>query len=136
MSAIQMPEVCETYTHRRAWSHLEKGRVIVFAAGTGNPYFTTDTTAALRACEIGAEAVLKATKVDGIYDSDPKTNPDAIFYERISYMDVLTQSLGVMDATAVSLCMDNNMPLIVFNLGVRGNMQRVLCGETVGTVVY
>jgi len=136
MSAIQMQEVCETYIRRRAIRHLEKDRVIIFAAGTGNPYFTTDTTAALRALEIDAEVVLKATKVDGIYDSDPVTNLNAKRYETISYMEVLTQGLEVMDATAISLCMDNQMPLIVFNLGISGNMEKVLRGVNVGTVVY
>ena len=136
MSAIQMQEVAETYIRRRAIRHLEKGRVTIFAAGTGNPYFTTDTTAALRACEIEAEVVLKATKVDGVYDSDPLTNPDAKKYDRISYMEVLTNGLEFMDSTAISLCMENRLPLVVFNVGVSGNMQRVLRGEPVGTLVY
>jgi len=136
MSAIQMNTVAETYIRRRAIRHLEKGRVVIFAAGTGNPYFTTDTTAALRACEIEADVFMKATKVDGIYDSDPVTNPDALRYERISYLEVLTRGLNIMDATAVSLCMENDMPLIVFNLGIYGNLERALRGEPVGTVVY
>jgi uridylate kinase len=136
MSAIQMNTVAETYIRRRAIRHLEKGRVVIFAAGTGNPYFTTDTTAALRACEIEADVFMKATKVDGIYDSDPVTNPDALRYERISYLEVLTRGLNIMDATAVSLCMENDMPLIVFNLGIFGNLERALRGEPVGTVVY
>ncbi|MDR1714207.1 MAG: UMP kinase [Coriobacteriales bacterium] len=135
-SAIEMHEVAETYIRRRAIRHLEKGRVVIFAAGTGNPYFTTDTTAALRACEIDADVFMKATKVDGVYDCDPATNPDARLFERISYLDVLTKELHVMDSTAISLCMDNQLPLIVFNLGVDGNMERALRGEPVGTVVY
>ncbi|MCL2632607.1 MAG: UMP kinase [Coriobacteriia bacterium] len=136
MSAIEMKEVCETYIRRRAIRHLEKGRVTIFAAGTGNPFFTTDTTAALRACEIDAEVVLKATKVDGVYDSDPVKNTQARKFDRISYMEVLTQGLEFMDSTAISLCMENSLPLVVFNLGVRGNMQKVLSGEPVGTTVY
>jgi uridylate kinase len=136
MSAIQMHSVCEAYIRRRAIRHLEKGRVVIFAAGTGNPYFTTDTTAALRACEIEAEVVMKATKVDGVYDSDPLKNPDAKRYERISYLEVLTQGLEFMDSTATSLCMENNLPLVVFNIGVSGNLERALRGEPVGTVVY
>lgn len=135
MSAIAMQEVAETYIRRRAQRHLEKGRVVIFAAGTGNPYFTTDTTAALRACEIGAECILKATKVDGIFDSDPEKNPDAKEFDKISYMEVLSKGLQVMDSTAISLCMDNNLPIIVFNLTVEGNIARVLKGETVGTIV-
>ncbi len=135
MSAIEMKQVAETYIRRRAIRHLEKGRVVIFAAGTGNPYFTTDTTAALRALEIGAECLLKATKVDGIYDSDPKKNPGAKRYDRISYMDVLAKELHVMDSTATSLCMDNQLPMLVFDLGVRGNIARVLKGENVGTTV-
>jgi uridylate kinase len=136
MSAIEMREVAETYIRRRAIRHLEKDRVIIFAAGTGNPYFTTDTTAALRACEIEAEVVLKATKVDGVYDSDPVANPYAVKFDRISYMEVLTQGLEFMDSTAISLCMENSLPLVVFNVGIRGNLDKVLRGEPVGTVVY
>lgn len=136
MSAIEIRSVAETYIRRRAIRHLEKGRVVIFAGGTGNPYFTTDTTAALRACEIEADVCLKATNVDGIYDSDPRENPNARYYERISYMEVLTQGLEVMDSTAISLCMDNKLPLIVFNLGVSGNMERAIKGEPIGTVVY
>ena len=136
MSAIEMREVAETYIRRRAIRHLEKDRVVIFAAGTGNPYFTTDTTAALRACEIEAEVVLKATKVDGVYDSDPVANPNAVKFDRISYMEVLTQGLEFMDSTAISLCMENSLPLVVFNVGIRGNMDKVLRGEPVGTVVY
>lgn len=134
-SAINMQEVAEPYIRRRAERHLEKGRVVIFAGGTGNPYFTTDTTAALRACEIGAEAILKATQVDGIYDSDPRTNPDAEKFDEISYLDVLAKELNVMDSTATSLCKDNNIPIIVFNLHKQGNIDRVLRGEHVGTIV-
>lgn len=135
MSAIAMQEVAETYIRRRAIRHLEKGRVVIFAAGTGNPYFTTDTTAALRACEIDAECIMKATKVDGIFDSDPIKNPDAIKFDSISYLEVLARELNVMDSTATSLCMDNKLPIIVFNLNVEGNIARALKGEAVGTVV-
>ncbi len=136
MSAIEMQSVCETYIRRRAIAHLEKGRVVIFAAGTGNPYFTTDTTAALRACEIGAEVLLKATKVDGIYDKDPVKFQDAKRFDRITYMDVITRELSVMDSTAITLCNDNSMPIIVFNMEVDGNIDRALKGEDVGTVVY
>lgn len=136
MSAIEMHQVCETYIRRRAIRHLEKGRVVIFAAGTGNPYFTTDTTAALRALEIGAEALMKATKVDGIYDKDPKRFPDAKRYDKITYMDVITRGLQVMDSTAITLCNDNNMPILVFNMEKDGNIDRALLGEDVGTVVY
>ena len=135
MSAIEMRQVAETYIRRRAIRHLEKGRVVIFAAGTGNPYFTTDTTAALRALEIGAECLMKATKVDGIYDCDPVKNPNAKRYDRISYIDVLAKGLHVMDSTATSLCMDNKMPILVFDLTVNGNISRVLKGENVGTTV-
>jgi uridylate kinase len=134
-SAIAMQAVAETYIRRRAIRHLEKGRVVIFAAGTGNPYFTTDTTAALRACEINADVFLKATKVDGIYDSDPMKNPDAKRFESITYLDVLTMGLQVMDSTAISLCMDNQLPLIVLSLEQEGMMERALKGEHVGTVV-
>ena len=135
MSAIEMRQMCEPYIRRKAVRHLEKGRVIIFAAGTGNPYFTTDTTAALRACEIGAEALLKATKVDGIYDKDPVKNADAVRFENLSYLEVLAKELHVMDTTATSLCMDNNLPILVFNMRVPGNIARVLKGEKVGTTV-
>ncbi|MDO4532221.1 MAG: UMP kinase [Coriobacteriia bacterium] len=135
MSAIEMRQMCEPYIRRKAVRHLEKGRVIIFAAGTGNPYFTTDTTAALRACEIGAEALLKATKVDGIYDKDPVKHPDAVRFENLSYLEVLAKELHVMDTTATSLCMDNNLPILVFNMTVPGNIARVLRGENVGTTV-
>ena len=134
-SAISMQEVAEPYIRRKAIRHLEKGRVVIFAGGTGNPYFTTDTTAALRACEIDAEAILKATQVDGIYDSDPHANPDATKFDEISYMEVLSRELHVMDSTATTLCMDNGIPIIVFNLHKRGNIDRVLKGEHVGTTV-
>lgn len=135
LSAIEMRQVCEPYIRRRAIHHLEKGYVVIFAAGTGNPYFTTDTTAALRACEINAECLMKATKVDGIYDSDPVTNPNAKRFERISYMEVLSRELHVMDSTATSLCMDNNLPILVFDLMVPGNISRILKGDNIGTTV-
>ena len=135
-SAIEMHEIAETYIRRRAIRHLEKGRVVIFAAGTGNPFFTTDTTAALRACEIDADVFMKATRVDGIYDSDPKLNPQAKRFESITYLDILTRELQVMDSTAISLCMDNAIPLIVFALDPPNNMRRALIGEPVGTVVY
>lgn len=135
MSAIEMRQVSEPYIRRRAIRHLEKGYVVIFAAGTGNPYFTTDTTAALRACEINAECLMKATKVDGIYDDDPMKNPDAKRFETISYLDVLSKELHVMDSTATSLCMDNNLPILVFDLTVPGNISRILKGENIGTTV-
>lgn len=135
MSAIEMRQVAEPYIRRRAIRHLEKGRVVIFAAGTGNPYFTTDTTAALRALEIGAECLMKATKVDGIYDSDPVKNPDATRFDHISYLDVISKELHVMDTTATSLCMDNHMPMLVFDITTPGNISRVLKGESVGTTV-
>lgn len=134
-TAINMQQIAEPYIRRRAERHLEKGRVVIFAAGTGNPYFTTDTAAALRACEINAQCVMKATKVDGIYDKDPKLYDDAVLFDRISYIDVLTKDIHVMDSTATSLCMDNNLPIIVFNLEHEGSMKRVLEGESVGTIV-
>ncbi|MDI6689050.1 MAG: UMP kinase [Actinomycetota bacterium] len=134
-TAISMHQVAEPYIRRRAIRHLEKGRVVIFAAGTGNPYFSTDTAAALRAVEIGAEAILKATKVDGIYDSDPKINPKAKKFPELSYIDVLNKGLRVMDATAISLCMDNNLPIIIFNLAQPGNIKRILEGEKMGTIV-
>ena len=134
-SAINMQEVSEPYIRRRAIRHMEKGRVVILAAGTGNPYFTTDTTAALRACELNDHSLMKATKVDGVYDSDPSKNPDAKRFDRISYMDVLSKGLNVMDSTATSLCMDNHMPMIVFDLMVEGNISRALKGENVGTTV-
>jgi uridylate kinase len=134
-SAINMQEVSEPYIRRRAIRHLEKGRVVILAAGTGNPYFTTDTTAALRACELDVDCLMKATKVDGVYDSDPKLNPDAKRYDSITYMEVLNQGLHVMDATATSLCMDNEVPMIVFDLTKRGNIKAALKGEAVGTTI-
>lgn len=134
-SAINMQEVSEPYIRRRAVRHLEKGRVVILAAGTGNPYFTTDTTAALRACELDVDCLMKATKVDGVYDSDPIKNPDAKRFDNITYMDVLNRGLNVMDATATSLCMDNDVPMIVFDLTTPGNIQKALKGEDVGTVI-
>ncbi len=134
-SAINMQEVSEPYIRRRAIRHLEKGRVVILAAGTGNPYFTTDTTAALRACELDVDCLMKATKVDGVYDSDPAKNPDAKRFDKISYMEVLNRGLNVMDATATSLCMDNDVPMIVFDLTKQGNIQRALRGEDVGTTI-
>jgi uridylate kinase len=136
LTAIEMRAVAEPFIRRRAIRHLEKGRVVIFAAGTGNPYFTTDTAAALRAMEIKAEVILKATKVDGIYTDDPVTHPDAVKFDRISYLQVLSERLQVMDATAISLCMDNKLPIVVFNLKVPGNIRRVVMGdEAVGTTV-
>jgi len=134
-TAIEMRQVAEPYIRRRAIHHLEKGRVVIFAGGTGNPYFTTDTTASLRAMEIGAEAILKATKVDGIYDSDPALNRDARKYRRITYLDVLKRNLRAMDPTAISLCMDHQVPIIVFSLKKKGNIKRVVLGEAIGTIV-
>ncbi len=135
MSAIEMHEVAEPFIRRRAIRHLEKGRVVVFAAGTGNPYFSTDTAASLRAMEIKADVILKATKVDGIYDADPVIVKDAKKFDSISYMDVLRKGLKVMDATAISLCQDNNLPIIIFNLNRHGNIRRVVEGEKVGSLV-
>jgi uridylate kinase len=135
MSAIEMHEVCEPYIRRRAIRHLEKGRIVIFAAGTSNPYFSTDTGAALRALEIKAEIIAKATKVDGVYDKDPMKFPDAVKYDEIGYTEVLTKSLGVMDATSVAMCRDNKLPIIVFNLNTHGNMMRMSMGEPVGTVI-
>jgi uridylate kinase len=135
MSAIEMARVCEPYIRRRAVRHLEKGRVVVFAAGTGNPYFTTDTAAALRAIEVGADVILKATRVKGVYSGDPEKDAAATFFPRITYLDILTRGLKVMDSTAISLCMDNRLPLVVFDAGVRGNLLRVVKGEPVGTEV-
>jgi len=134
-SAIEMRELAEPYIRRKAIRHLEKNRVVIFAAGTGNPYFTTDTTAALRGMEIGAEVVLKATKVDGIYDADPKLNPNAKKFDRLTYLDVLSKGLKVMDSTAISLCMDNSLPILVFDLGQAGALRRIVNGEKVGTLV-
>ncbi len=134
-SAIDMRELAEPYIRRRATRHLEKGRVVIFGAGTGNPYFTTDTAAALRAMEIGAEVILKATKVDGVYSADPVKDPRAKKYDSISYMDVLKRGLSVMDSTAISLCMDNNLPIVVFNLRGKDNIKKVASGKKVGTLV-
>ena len=134
-TAIEMKAVAEPFIQRRAIRHLEKGRVVIFGAGTGNPYFTTDTAATLRAVEIKADILIKATKVDGVYDRDPVRDTNAIKYKKISYTDVLTKNLKVMDATAISLCRDNGLPLVVFNLQTAGNIKRVVCGEAVGTVV-
>ncbi len=135
MSAIEMRQVAEPYIRRRAERHLEKGRITIFAAGTGNPYFTTDTAAALRACEIGAEVLMKATNVDGVYDSDPKTNPDAVRFDTITYREVLERDLKVMDATATALCQDNKMPIMVFDIKREGIFEKAIRGEHVGTTV-
>ncbi len=135
MSAIKMDQVAEPFIRRRAVRHLEKGRVVVFAAGTGNPYFTTDTAAVLRAVEVGAEVILKGTKVDGIYSGDPVKDPSAEFFPSVRYMDILSRGLKVMDSTAISLCMDNKLPLVVFNVGVAGNLVKIMRGEAVGTRV-
>jgi uridylate kinase len=134
-TAIEMKAVAEPFIQRRAVRHMEKGRVVIFAAGTGNPYFTTDTAATLRAVEIKADIIIKATKVDGVYDRDPMQDLKAVKYEKISYTDVLTRNLKVMDATAISLCRDNRLPLVVFDLQTAGNIKRVICGEAVGTAV-
>ncbi len=135
MSAIEMHQVAEPFIRRRAARHLEKQRVVIFAGGTGNPYFSTDTAAALRAMEIKAEVILKATRVDGIYDADPEKVPTAKMFDRITYMDVLRKGLSVMDSTAISLCMDNKMPIVVFNMNVAGNLRRVVLGDGVGSTV-
>lgn len=135
MSAIEMRQVAEPYIRRRAIRHLEKGRITIYAAGTGNPYFTTDTAAALRACEIDAEVLMKATKVDGIYDADPVTHPEAKKFDTITYKEVLSRGLKVMDATATALCQDNKMPIMVFDMGQRGVFRRAISGEPVGTTV-
>jgi uridylate kinase len=135
VTAIEMRSVAEPFIRRRAIRHLEKGRVVVFGAGTGNPYFSTDTAAALRAMEIKADVILKATKVDGIYDADPMKVKDAKKFSQLTYMDVLKQGLNVMDSTAISLCKDNNLPIIVFNLNQRGNIRRVVLGEKIGSLV-
>jgi uridylate kinase len=134
-SAIEMQEIAEPYIRRRAERHLEKNRVVIFAAGTGNPFFTTDTAAALRACEIQADVLLKATKVDGIYDSDPKKNPNAKKFDELRYIDVLSKGLEVMDSAAISLCMDNDMPIIVFSMNERGTMKDVILGKKAGTLI-
>jgi uridylate kinase len=134
-SAIEMQELCEPYIRRRAMRHLEKGRVVIFAAGTGNPYFTTDTAASLRAMEIHADVLLKATKVDGIYDKDPVKHPEARRFHRLTYLEVLQQNLKVMDSTATALCRDNKLAIVVFDLHTRGNIRRVVAGESIGTLV-
>lgn len=134
-TAVAMAQVAEPFVRRKAMRHIEKGRVLIFAGGTGNPYFTTDTTASLRAMEIKAEVVLKATKVDGIYTSDPMKDKDARKYKELKFLEVLEKGIKVMDATAISLCMDNKVPIIVFNTMERGNIKRVLCGEDIGTIV-
>ncbi|MBM3144014.1 MAG: UMP kinase [Chloroflexi bacterium] len=134
-TAIEMRDVAEPYIRRRAIRHLEKGRVVIFGGGTGNPYFSTDTAAALRAMEIGADVLIKATKVNGVYDSDPMTNPDAIKFDRLTYIETLNRRLEVMDSTAVSLCMDNHLPILVLNLWEEGALRQALHGETVGTIV-
>ncbi|HEV2288832.1 MAG TPA: UMP kinase [Candidatus Acidoferrales bacterium] len=135
MSAIEMHQIAEPFIRRRAARHLEKHRIVIFAAGTGNPYFSTDTAAALRAMEIKADVIIKATRVDGVYDADPEKVPGAKRFERITYLDVLQKGLSVMDSTAISLCMDNKMPILVFNMNVPGNLQRVVMGEKVGSIV-
>jgi uridylate kinase len=135
LSAIDMQKVAEPFIRRRAVRHLEKGRIVLFAAGTGNPYFTTDTAAVLRAIEIGADVILKGTRVDGVYDQDPEKSKDAVRFEHIDYLDVLKKGLQVMDSTAVSLCMENKLPVIVFNVGVSRNLKRVIAGEAIGTTV-
>src|SRR5271167_4234072 len=136
MTAIQMHQVAEPYIRRRAIRHLEKGRIVIFAAGTSNPYFSTDTAATLRALEIHAQVIAKATRVDGVYDKDPMKHSDAVMYRQIGYTEVLTKSLGVMDATSIAMCRDNKLPIIVFNLNVSGNIMRMSMGETIGTVIH
>ena len=136
MSAIEMRQISEPYIRRRAVRHLEKGRIVIFAAGTGNPYFTTDTGAALRACEVNAQMLMKATNVDGVYDSDPRKNPDAKKFDSITYSDVLNRDLKVMDATATALCRDNKMPIMVFDINEDGGFARAVTGENVGTIVF
>jgi len=136
MSAIEMHEVAEPYIRRRAIRHLEKGRIVIFAAGTSNPYFSTDTAATLRALEIHAEIVAKATRVDGVYDKDPLKFSDAVMYREVSYLEVLSKPLGVMDATSVAMCRDNKLPIIVFNLNTSGNIMRMTMGESIGTLIH
>jgi uridylate kinase len=136
MTAIEIREVAEPYIRRRALRHLEKGRIVIFAAGTSNPYFSTDTAAALRALEINAQVMAKATRVDGVYDKDPLTNPDAFLYKEISYQDVLAQELRVLDASAVAMCRDNRLPILVFNLNTTGNIMAVAMGEAIGTLIH
>jgi uridylate kinase len=134
-SSIEMHEIAEPFIQRRAIRHLEKGRIVIFAGGTGNPYFTTDTAASLRAMEVNAEVLMKATKVDGVYDCDPVLNKNAVMYNKISYIDILTKNIKVMDATAITLCRDNNLPMVVFNMQKKGNIRRAICGEKIGTYV-
>jgi uridylate kinase len=136
MSAIEMHQVAEPYIRRRAIRHLEKGRIVIFAAGTSNPYFSTDTAATLRALEIKADVIAKATRVDGVYDKDPLKFPEAVKYQQITYLEVLSQALGVMDATSIAMCRDNRLPIIVFNLNVTGNIMRMSMGEPVGTLIH
>jgi uridylate kinase len=135
LTAIEMQAIAEPYIRRRAMRHLEQNRVVIFGAGTGNPYFTTDTAASLRAMEIHADVILKATKVDGVYDKDPMKHADAVKFDQLSYLDVLQRDLNVMDSTAISLCRDNNLPIVVFNLNERGNIRRVVTGDKIGTIV-
>lgn len=135
LTAIKMEQLAEPFIRRRAIRHLEKDRIVIFAGGTGNPYFTTDTAAALRAIEIEADAIIKGTKVDGVYDDDPKTNANAKKFDQLTYLDVVKKRLKVMDTTAVTLCMDNNLPIIVFNLTVKGNLKKLILGESIGTIV-
>lgn len=134
-TAIEMRQIAEPYIRNKATRHLEKGRVVIFGCGTGNPFFTTDTAAALRAVEIDADIIFKATNVDGVYDSDPNTNPEAVKYDRITYMNVLSEGLHVMDTTAISLCMDNKLPILVFNLENPENIVKAVCGQSIGTIV-
>ena len=136
MTAIEMHQVAEPYIRRRAIRHLEKGRIVVFAAGTSNPYFSTDTAATLRALEIHAQVIAKATSVDGVYDKDPRTHPDAVFYREVSYLEVLSKALAVMDASAVAMSRDNQLPILVFNLNNHGNIMRIVMGEPVGTLIH
>jgi uridylate kinase len=136
MSSIKMEEIAEPYIRRRAMRHLEKGRVVIFGAGTGHPYFSTDTAASLRAVEIEADVIIKGTRVDGVYDSDPEKNPAAFKFNKISYLDVLKKNLRIMDLTAVSLCQENNLPIVVFNMDVPGNLLKLVKGEAVGTVIH
>lgn len=135
-TAIEMAEIAEPYIRRRAMRHLEKGRIVIFGAGTGNPYFTTDTAASLRAMEIGAQVIMKATKVDGIYDKDPVKHSDAVKFDKIGYIDVLNRGLQVMDSTAISLCMDNKLPILTFDMNTPGNVLRAVMGENIGTLVH
>jgi uridylate kinase len=135
LSAIEMKEIAEPYIRRRATRHLERGRVVIFGAGTGNPYFTTDTAAALRAMEVNAEVLIKGTKVDGVYDKDPVKHDDAVKFERLDYLEVLSRGLHVMDSTAISLCKENDLPIVVFDMLTSGNIRRVVCGEAIGTTV-